>query len=184
VTLVFAALDYGKARISFLEKFEARKINAGILGMRGAPLSAIPRSDTMFEVATTGIILLWWVEWLAFPSAWLGVELRLSAAMEAFFYPVVALCVVELARLGVDLVRPYRTVPRVALRLVLNLAWLALVVLAYRTEGLIEIAENIRSENPQRVLAMAQLSMRAALFVIAAITATLVAADVVRLVRR
>ncbi len=184
VTLVFAALDYGKARFSFLEKFEARKVNAGVLGVRGAPLSAIPRADTIFEVATTGIILLWWVEWLAFPSAWLGVELRLSAAMESFFYPVVALCVVELARLGVDLVRPYRTVPRVALRLVLNLAWLALVVLAYRTEGLIEIAENIRSQYPERVLAMAQFSMRAALFVIAAISATLVATDVVRLVRR
>jgi len=28
---------------------------------------------------------------------------------------VLALCIVELVRLGVDLARPYRTVPRVAL---------------------------------------------------------------------
>ena len=70
---------------------------------------------------------------------------------EPFFYPVLALCVVELVRLGVDLVRPYRTLPRVALRLVLNLAWLALFVLAYRTEGFVEIAENTaRRESGER----------------------------------
>ena len=109
VTLAFALLDYGKARFSFLDKFDARKINAGIWGVRGAPLSAIPRADTVFEIAFTALLLLWWVEWLAFPSAWLGVVLRLSPAIESFFYPVLALCIVELVRLGVDLVRPYRT---------------------------------------------------------------------------
>jgi hypothetical protein len=97
---------------------------------------------------------------------------------------VLALCIVELVRLGVDLVRPYRTVPRVALRLVLNIAWVALFVLAYRTEALVEIAENIRSETPERVLSMARASMSVALFVAAGITAILAATDVVRLVRR
>jgi len=184
VTFVFAVLDYSKARFSFLDKFDARMVTTGIWGVRGAPLSAIPRTDTVFEMATTAILLFWWVEWLVFPSTWLGVVLRLSPAVEGFFYPVLALCIVELVRLGVDLVRPYRTVPRVALRLVLNLAWVALFVLAYRTEGLVEIAENIRSENPERVLAMARASMSIALFVVAGVTAILAATDVVRLVRR
>jgi hypothetical protein len=184
VTLVFAALDYGKARFSFLDKFDARKVTPGIWGVRGASLSAIPRADTVFEIATTAILLFWWVEWLVFPSTWLGVVLRLSPAIEPFFYPVLALCIVELVRLGVDLARPYRTVPRVALRLVLNLAWVAVFVLAYRAESLVEIAENIRSENPERVLAMARASMSVALFVLAAVSAALAATDVVRLVRR
>jgi hypothetical protein len=184
VTLSFAVLDCSKGRLSFLDKFDARNLNAGVLGVRGAPLSAIARSDTVFEIATTVILLLWWVEWLAFPSAWLGVALRLSPAIEPFFYLVLGLCIVELVRLGVDLVRPYRTVPRVALRLVLNLAWLTVFVLAYRTEGLVEIAEVVRSEDPERVLRMAQASMQIALFVCAAITAILAATDVVRLVRR
>jgi hypothetical protein len=184
VTIVFAALDYGKARFAFLDKFDARKITPGIWGVRGAPLSAIPRADTVFEIATTVILLFWWVEWLVFPSEWLGVVLRLSPAIESFFYPVLALCIVELVRLGVDLVRPYRTVPRVALRLVLNLAWLTVFVLAYRTEGLVEIAEVVRSENPERVLRMAQVSMSIALFGCATVTAILAATDVVRLVRR
>ena len=184
VTLSFAALDYGKARFSFLDRFDARNLSAGILSLRGAPLSAIPRADTVFEFATTVILLFWWVEWFVFPSEWLGVVLRLSAAIEPFFYPVLVLCVVELVRLGVDLVRPYRTVPRVALRLVLNLAWLAVFVLAYRTEGLVEIAEIVSSENPERVLRMAQVSMSIALFGCATVTAILAATDVVRLVRR
>jgi hypothetical protein len=184
VTLSFAVVDCGKPWFSFLDKFDARSLSAGVLGVRGAPLSAIPRADTVFEIATTVILLFWWVEWLVFPSAWLGVVLRLSPAIEPFFYPVLALCIVELVRLGVDLVRPYRTVSRVALRLVLNLAWLTVFVLAYRTEGLVEIAEIIRSENPERVLRMAQISMSVALFGCATVTAILAATDVVRLLRR
>jgi hypothetical protein len=184
VTLSFAVIDYCKGRFSFLDEFDARKVGAGILGVRGAPLSAIPRADTVFEIAWTVLLLLWWIEWFVFPSEWLGIVFRLSDAIEPFFYPVLVLCVVELVRLGIDLVRPYRTVPRVALRLVLNLAWLALFVLAYRTEGLVEIAEVVRSENPERALRMAQVSMQITLFVLAAVTAILAATDAVRLVRR
>ena len=184
VTFVFAALDYGNARFSFLEKFDARKLSAGVLSVRGTRLSAIPRADTVFEMATTAILLLWWMEWIVFPSDLFGVVLKLSDVVDPFFYPVLALCVVELVRLGVDLVRPYRTLPRVALRLVLNLVWLALFVLAYRTEGFIEIAQNLRAEAPERVLAMTQLSTRISLAVFAGVTAILAATDVVRLVRR
>lgn len=184
VTFVFAVLDYGKARFSFLERFDARKLSAGVLSVRGAPLSAIPRSDTVFEVATTAILLLWWIEWIAFPSELFGVVLRLSDAVEPFFYPVIALCVVELVRLGVDLARPYRTRGRVALRLVLNLAWLSLFVLAYRTEGLVQIAVNAGSDDPQRVLAVARTSLDVTLGVLAAVCAILAATDIVRLVRR
>ena len=184
VTLVFAVLDHSRARFSFLDKFDARKVTAGIWGVRGAPISAIPRTDTVFEIATTAILLFWWVEWLVFPSTWLGVVLRLSPAIEPFFYPVLALCIVELVRLGVDLVRPYRTVPRVALRLVLNLVWLAVFVLAYRSGGLVEIAEVIRSSDTERALRIAQTSMSVTLFVLAGVSAVLAATDAVRLVRR
>jgi hypothetical protein len=184
VTLVFAALDYGKARFSFLEKFDARKLDAGVLSVRGAPLSPIPRTDTVFELATTAILLVWWVEWIAFPSELFGVVLRLSDAVDPFFYPVLLLCVVELMRLSVDLARPYRTRVRVALRLVLNLMWLALFVLAYRTAGLVEIEDVIRAANPERVLEIAQTALRITLFVLAAVSAILAATDIVRLVRR
>jgi len=184
VTFVFATLDYCKARFSFLEKFDARSVSAGVWGVRGSPLSAIPRSDTVWEIAATALLLLWWIEWVPFPSTSLGIVLQLSAAVDPFFYPVIVLCVVEFVRLGVDLVRPYRTLPRVLVRLALNLVWLALIVLAYRTEGLVEIAENISAEYPEGILRMAQISMSIALFFMAAVTAMLVATDLVRLFRR
>ena len=130
VTFVFATLDYCKARFSFLEKFDARSVSAGVWGVRGSPLSAIPRSDTVWEIAATALLLLWWIEWVPFPSTSLGIVLQLSAAVDPFFYPVIVLCVVEFVRLGVDLVRPYRTLPRVLVRLALNLVWLALIVLS------------------------------------------------------
>ena len=184
VTVIFAVLEQANARFPFLEKFDVRKVNAGIWGVRASPLSPIPRADTVFEIATVVLLLLWWVDWVVFPNAIFGVVLGLSPAIEPFFYPVLALCVVDLVRLGVDLGRPYRTRPRVALRLVLNLAWLALFVVAFRTEGLLQIASNIRAENPEVVLRVAQNSLRVTLAVLAAISAALVATDLVRLVRR
>jgi hypothetical protein len=184
VTFVFALLDHAKARFSFLEKFDARKVNAGILGVRAAPLSPIPRADSLFELAATSILLLWWIDVLVFPSEILGIVVRFSAAVEPFFYPVLALCLVDLVRLGVDIARPYRTRPRVALRLVLNLVWLSLFVMAFRTDGLVEIATNLRAEDPERMLRIARDSLKITLFVFALVSAALVATDAVRLARR
>jgi len=62
--------------------------------------------------------------------------------------------------------------------------WLAVFVLAYRSGGLVEIAEVIRSSNPERALRIAQTSMSVALFVLAGVSAILAATDAVRLVRR
>jgi hypothetical protein len=184
VTVVFAVLERTKARFSFLEKFDARKFKPGIWGVRAAPLSTIPRSDTVLELAAVVILFLWWTDVIVFPSEILGVVLRLSSALDPFFYPVVLLCIIDFVRLGVDLARPYRTRPRVALRLGLNAIWLALFVMAFRSEGLLEIAANLRADNPESMLRVAERSMRVTLFVFATISAALVATDLVRLFRR
>ena len=184
VTLVFAVLDHEKVRFRFLQKFDARKISSGILGVRAAPISPIARHDTVFEIATVVVLLAWWLDWIVFPSAFMGVVLRLSPAIEPFFYPVIVLCAVDLVRLAVDFLYPYRTRPRVALRLVLNAAWLALFVIAFRADGLVQIAQNLRAGDPDQVLWIAQLAFRILLFVLALVSAGLVATDAVRLVRR
>ena len=184
VTVVFAVLEQANARFSFLEKFDARKFKPGIWGVRAAPLSPIGRADTVFELAAVTILFLWWVEVIVFPSEILGVTLRLTSLVDPFFYPVVVLCIVDFVRLGFDLARPYRTRPRVALRLVLNIAWLTLLVMAFRTEGLVEIAANIRAPYPEAILRMAQVNLRITLAVFALVSAVLVATDLVRLVRR
>jgi hypothetical protein len=173
VTFVFATLDYCKARFSFLEKFDARGVNAGVLGLRGAPLSAIPRSDTVFEMATTAILLLWWVEWLVFPSTWRGVELRLSSAIEPFFYGARA-CASSSSFASASISCARRTVPRVLLRLALNVAWLTLIMLAYRTRASSKSARTSARESAA-ILRMAQISMSIALFGMGIVTAILAA---------
>jgi hypothetical protein len=184
VTLVFAFLDHNRIRFRFLRKFDARKISTGIWGMHAAPISPIARHDTAFEIATVAVLLLWWLEWLVFPSSFMGVVLRLSPGIDRFFYPVIALCTIDLARLALDFLRPYRTRPRVALRLVLNASWLALFVAAFRTDSLVQIAQNLHAANPDSVLRIAQVSFRVMLFALALVSAGLVATDAVRLLRR
>lgn len=185
VTVAFAILDHEKVRFRFLETFDARKIGTGIWGLRAAPLSPIPRSDTVFELATMAILLLWWADVIVFPHEFRAVVLSLSPATRPFFFPVLALCVAELARLAVDLVRPYRTAPRVALRLLLNAAWLALAALAFRADGLLQGTPAAGSAaDLDSVLSLANTAFRVLLFVVGLISAGLIAADVVRLVRR
>jgi hypothetical protein len=57
-------------------------------------------------------------------------------------------------------------------------------VVAFRTDGLIEIAANLRADDGAAVLRTAERVFRGALFVLALISAALVATDIVRLVRR
>ena len=184
-TLVFAILDHQRVRFAFLETFDPRKVDAGIWGVRASALSPISRSDTVFELATLVIFLCWWVGWLVFPNEIRGVAITLSGAAETFYYPLIALCAIDLTRLAVDLVRPYRTGLRVALRLSLNVAWLATFALAYRAEGLLEAAQiGAAAGDVDGVLTLAQRGLNIVLIGLAAVTAVLIATDVVRLLRR
>jgi hypothetical protein len=186
VTFVFAVIDHARVRFRSLDAFEPRKLHSGVLGVRAAPLSPISRHDTIFEVATTVILLMWWIGWLDFrtivPSA-LSVEF--TRGIEPFFWPVVGVCLVELLRLGVDLIRPYRTLLRTVWRFCLNCAWLALIVLLFRTDGLIEAgAALIDPGQAERAVWSMNLAFRVSLFVLGVVMAAILATDAVRLVRR
>ena len=184
VTLVFAVLDHEPVRLKFLEEFEPRKLDAGIFKVRSAPLSPIARSDTVFEIATEAVFLGWWVGWLDF-NYMLGVDaaLELTAAIEPFFWPVLALCAIDLARLAADFVYPYRTRPRVLARLAINVGWLVFFVLVFRNDGLIE-ATAADAAVGERALQIGEWILRGVVGVLALVTAGLIATDVVRLVRR
>ena len=187
VTLVFAIMDHERVRLPFLEAFEPRRRpDSGVLGVRAAPLSPISRQDTIFELATTALLLVWWIGWIDFsnilPPA---IAVQLTREIEPFYWPVVGVCLIELVRLGVDFVRPYRTPMRTVWRLGLNAGWLALVVLLFRTDGLIEGASTLVDAGAaERAVTMVEISLRITLFVLGVITAGLIAMDVVRLVRR
>jgi hypothetical protein len=187
VTFVFAVMDHERVRLPFLEAFEPRRrLNSGILGVRAAPLSPISRQDTIFELATTAILLIWWIGWLDFsnilPPA---IAVEFTREIEPFYWPVVGVCVIELVRLGSDFVRPYRTPLRTIWRLCLNAAWLALVVLLFRADGLIEAGTALNGAGEaERAVRMMETSLRVTLFVLGMIMAALIATDIVRLVRR
>jgi hypothetical protein len=181
VTLLFALLDRQHARFRFLEDFDARK---GFFAARDAPLGEIPRNDTLIELAMVAILLLWWSGWLVFPSVQFDVKVELGSGITALHFPVIALCVLDLIRLGVDLVHPYRTRPRIAIAIVSNAAWLTLLVLAFTSDDLLQAAPSIQDpEEIERVVTIAERMVRVVLFGLGAWTARLLAADVRRLAR-
>lgn len=201
VTIAFACIDRSSARIKVFENFDPRRFKLGVLGVRAAPLSPISRSDTVFEIATLAIFVAWWVGLVEFvnriggvavvitddgltPIAMpgFGVPIEFTARLEPFFWPLLALALVDLVRLAVDFVYPYRTWPRVLIRLVINLAWLAAFVLAFRTDGL--LAAVAGADVSARSVEIAETALQITLAGLALVTAALVATDAVRLVRR
>lgn len=185
VTLVFAMLDQPPVRPALLEALTARDMRLDLFGVRAASLAPIPRSETIREIALTTIFLLWWLGWLVFPNTWRdGIPITLSASVERFYSPVIVLCAVELARLAVDLMRPYRTKPRLALRVCVSAAWLALLSLAFLADDLLQAPGGAGDERIAAVLRLAEMSLHFALFAVGAAMALSIAIDLVRIARR
>jgi hypothetical protein len=185
VTILFVLLDRQHVRLGFLEDFDARKFGHGVLGTRSAPLDGIPRADTVIELAMVAILLLWWIGWLVFPSVQFGVRVELGSAVTALYFPVLALCVLDLLRLGVDFVQPYRTPPRIGVAIASNGAWLALLAIALVSNDLLQAAPSV--EDPDeivRVVTIAEYTFRIVLLGLWVWTASLLATDVKRLLRR
>jgi hypothetical protein len=183
VTIAFACIDRSSVRLKIFENFDPRKFELGVLGVRAAPLSPISRSDTVFEIATLVIFVAWWIGWVDFVNiVGSGVSIEFTARLEPFFWPLLALAAVDLVRLMVDFLYPYRTWPRVLIRLVVNLAWVAAFVLAFRTDGLFTTAAG--ADVSARAIEIAETAFRITVAGLAVVTAALVATDAVRLVRR
>jgi len=183
VTITFAVLDHGSTRLKMFEDFDPRKFELGVLGVRAAPLSPIPRSDTVFEIATLIIFVAWWVGWLAFtPVLGSGATIRFTSAIEPYFWPLLVLAVVDLVRLGIDFVYPYRTWPRVLARLLINVTWLVALVLVFRADDLITVVP--ADGTADGALTIARSVFKTTVGVLAVVTAALIATDVVRLIRR
>jgi hypothetical protein len=184
VTLLFVLLDRRHARFRFLDVFDARKLGVGLLGTRFAPLGEIPRRETVFDLAVVAILLLWWTDVLVFPRVVASVKVELGAALTALYLPVIALCTIDLVRLGVEFAHPYRTLPRIGVAVASNVAWLVLLGLAFFSPDLLQAAPSI--EDPaeiERVVTIAERVFRAALLGVGAWTASQLWADLARLRR-
>jgi hypothetical protein len=191
VTLVFAVLDGPRIRPKLFADFDPRKLKPGIWSVRAASLSPIPRRDTVFELATLTILTLWWIGWpFGFGNVLPpGVAIEPGSVFTPLYWPVVALCVADLLRLCGDFAYAYRTRARVALRLALNIAWLFVFVSLFRADELdlfraVAVGAEATPESAAGVAVIVAIVLRTVLFVLATITAALIATDVVRLVRR
>jgi hypothetical protein len=185
VTLLFVLLDRRQVRFSFLEDFDALRLGVGRLGKHSALLGEIPRKDTVLEIAIVAILLLWWVGLLVFPSVQFGVKVELGSAIKALYFPVFALCLLDLARLGVDLAYPFRTLPRTSVAIVSNVAWLALLVVAFVSDDLLQAAPSVEdAAEIARVVMIAERTFRVVLLALAVWTASLLVTDSRRLLRR
>jgi hypothetical protein len=185
VTLLFVLLDRGQVRLRFLEDFDAQKLGRGPLGKHSALLGEIPRKNTVLEIAMVAILLLWWIGLLVFPTVQLGVKVELGSAIKALYFPVFALCILDLARLAVDLAYPFRTLPRTSVAVVSNVAWLGLLVLAFVSDDLLQAAPSVEdAAEIARVVMIADRTFRVVLAALAVWTASLLVTDLRRLLRR
>jgi len=185
VTLLFALLERQRVHFPFLEDFDPRKLGTGLLARGSAALGEIPRGDTVLELTTVAILLLWWTGWLVFPSVVASVKVELGSGIETLYFPVAALCIADLIRLGADFTHPYRTRARISIAIGLNAAWLVLLVVAFSSGHLVQVAPSI--EEPAEIARVALIADRVFRLVLLALgiwTAMLLAADVVRLLRR
>jgi hypothetical protein len=184
VTLLFVLLDRQHVRVRFLEDFDARKLGTGFFATRSTPLGEIPRNDTVVELTMVAILLLWWTGWLVFPSVQFDVRVELGSGVTELHVPVIALCILDLLRLGVDLLHPYRTLPRIAVAIVSNVGWLTLLALAFMSDDLLQAAPSIQDPDEiERVVTIAERTFRAVLLGLGVWTARLLVMDVRRLSR-
>jgi hypothetical protein len=177
VTLLFALLDRRGFRLELLDKLEASEPDS-------RPLGEIPRSDTVIELAMVSVLLLWWIGWLSFPTVQFDVKVELGSGARALYAPVIALCIIDIARLVVDFVLPYRTAPRIGGAIVSNVVWLILFAIGLSSYDLLQAAPSI--QNPEeigRVVATAENVFRALLLGLGVWTLGDLVVDVRRLLR-
>lgn len=115
VTVVFAALE-AQATSGFLERWDPAKLPAVRDPRR------IPRSGSIVELTVNTVFVSWWITAMRSPIVLdrPNVQIALAPVWNAFFLGFLLLSVANVAAAAVNLLRPYWTRPRAAVRLVTN----------------------------------------------------------------
>ncbi len=149
VTLVFAVLERMDAKSHFLEKWEPRKLPA----VRNPNL--IHRSSSAFELIINGLCVVVWASNMYRPVTMIpDIQFFLSPLWLWFFWLFLLISIGNTALAAVNLMRPYWTVQRAAVRLLIDAAgsalfcWLlkANVFRGFATEAL-PLHETVRITN-------------------------------------
>jgi len=129
VTIVFAVLEQTQATSGFLENWDPRKLPA----MRDP--RRIPRLSSTLDLVANVVFCSWWI--VAMRSSLVldrpDVHLTLAPTWGLFFWGFLLLALVNIVAAGVNLLRPYWTRGRAAVRLVTDLASSTLFVALCRS---------------------------------------------------
>lgn len=146
VTIVFAILERVQARKHFLEQWEPRKLPA----VRNPAL--IPRSSSLFEAGATLFCLIWWPTHMYSGVVRLGplAQITLSSAWPYFFWSILALTAVSVMISSANLMRPYWTMQRAVLRLLIDCAGATLFCLLLKANIVAGIA--VPNASPEKAI--------------------------------
>lgn len=180
VTLVFAVLERVQARKHFLEQWEPHKLPA----VRNPAL--IPRSSSLFEAGATLFCLIWWPTHMYSGVVRLGplAEISLSPVWPYFFWSILALTAVSVMISSANLMRPYWTMQRAVLRLLIDCAGATLFCLLLKANIVAGIA--IPNTSPEKAIELTNalnLWMERGVLVAIAIGAITAGTSLYRIVR-
>jgi len=118
VTLVFAILEQVHAKRPFLSNWNPRKLPPVRQPDR------IARSSSGLEVAINMLFYTWWASHMISPLTFgrFGVQATLTPLWPYFYWGTLALTLLNGGLAAVNLIRPYQTRPRAAMRLFNNAA--------------------------------------------------------------
>jgi hypothetical protein len=129
VTIVFAALERAQANSGFLENWDPRKLPAVRDTRR------IPRLSSTLDLVANVVFCSWWI--VAMRSSLVldrpSVRVALAPVWHLFFVGFLILALVNIVVAGINLLRPYWTRGRAAVRLVTDLAGSALFITLCRS---------------------------------------------------
>jgi len=180
VTLTFAILDRIQARSHFLEQWSPAKLPPA------RNPHQIPRSSSSIEMAVNWIFFFWWVVYLHSPEVQIGgsVHISLSPVWLWFYWGYFVLALGNATLAAANLMRPYWTAGRAALRLMTDAAGGVLFCWLMKANILAGIAvANVPAEKT-RAIAQAINQWAPKAFPVAVLAVLIVAAvDVYRIVR-
>jgi hypothetical protein len=105
-------------------------------------LHRISRFGSAFEMVWNLFFLLWWVDLFRLPTGYahqnIAVRVTMLPAWHAYFWPIVVLLLVSLVLSSVNLVRPWWTRGRVAVRVTIDAAVLGVLLLLLRMDSYVE----------------------------------------------
>jgi len=186
LTAVFAALEQSGFR--FFDSFRPEHLSRWPVLAPRIQSNPIPRFESLFDIVFSITVLVWWIG--DFSNAQLrfaDVEADWSTAYSRFFVPVLALLILGLIRAARNLVRPYWTnLARISRMTHVGL-WIAVLIWALNTPGLVTFDAVEGAGNPEfaaRLVAGLEQSLPRLLKIWVFIGAALVAFDLYRLLRR